>query len=217
MKIETILKNHPIIAILRNVDDEILPYYVESILDGGIHAGGIARNTSHASEQIKLLREKFGNDLLVGAGTSITKKRIESAREAGACFFLTPSVTKEILEYYVNLNLPVLPGVFSPSDVHLCLKYKIHTMKLFPACELPLSYIQSLKGPFENTNYVAVGGVSIDNLPQIFQAGFIGAGIGSNLIPQSYIEDKNWRAAAEHVRQYKKTAENLKSEIFFKE
>lgn len=207
MTIEDIIKANPLIGILRNVDADILPYYAESILNGGIKAVEVAMNTPDGAAQIAALRKRFGRDLLIGAGTAITTERIQTAVQAGASFFLTPSVTEENLTRLCACDIPVLPGVFSPSDVELCLRHGLHTFKLFPASDLPRSYIKSLKGPFSGTGYVAVGGVSLENLTGFFEAGFIGAGIGSSLIPRKYIDERDWTGAAEEVRRYQDKAE----------
>lgn len=209
MTMEEIIQKNPLIAILRNIENEILPYYTEAILNGGIHAVEVAMNTPNGAEQIRLLHDKFGSDILLGAGTVITQERIFSSLNAGASFFLTPSVTEENLSTLCKSPIPVLPGVLSPSDVELCLRYGLHTMKLFPAASLPASYIKNLKGPFSDTQYVAVGGVSLANLPDIFKAGFVGAGIGSSLIPQQFLDNRDWKGAAEAVRRCCEVAQNV--------
>lgn len=147
MNIENIIKKSPIIAIFRNVDDSILFSYAESLLNGGITAIEVALNSQNPIQQIKTLHEHFGADLTIGAGTAITQEKIINSKNAGASFFLTPSVNKTLLDYYYQMDLILLPRVFSPSDVALCLEYSYHTMKLFPAGDLPLSYIKTSKAP----------------------------------------------------------------------
>ncbi len=66
---------------------------------------------------------------------------------------------------------------------------------------MPRSYIKSLKGPFDGTEYVAVGGVTADNIRELLNQGFIGVGIGSNLIPKDMVKDSRWEAAAEYVSE----------------
>ena len=122
MDIKEIVTAHPIIAILRNIENTLLLPYVESILEGGIGAVEIAVNSPEAFEQIRLLRENFGSGLLVGAGTVTSEDRMQNSLDAGASFFLTPSVSEELLLQFKKLGLPVLPGVLSPSEVSLCLK-----------------------------------------------------------------------------------------------
>ena len=196
MDIKEIVTAHPIIAILRNIENTLLLPYVESILEGGIGAVEIAVNSPEAFEQIRLLRENFGSGLLVGAGTVTSEDRMQNSLDAGASFFLTPSVSEELLLQFKKLGLPVLPGVLSPSEVSLCLKYDMNIMKLFPAGELPLSYIRSLKGPFNTAEFVAVGGVNAGNM-----ASFFHAGIGSSLVPEDRLRARDWTYIRAHVKQ----------------
>ncbi|NLO09375.1 MAG: bifunctional 4-hydroxy-2-oxoglutarate aldolase/2-dehydro-3-deoxy-phosphogluconate aldolase [Clostridiales bacterium] len=197
-----IITKNPIIAILRNVPSDILIPYVSAVLDGGIKTLEIAMNTQNGAQQIYTIKKHFGDKIIIGAGTAITKERIDTALEAGAEFFLTPSVREDILQYFNQLGLPVLPGIMTPSDVDLCLKYGFDTFKLFPAGDLPMSYIKSLKGPFDTTEYVAVGGVTLENLSDFMNEGYIGVGIASNLIPKDYIQTRSWKEATDYVRKY---------------
>ncbi len=201
MNTKEIVTANPIIAILRNIESDLLLPYTESILEGGIGAVEIAANSEDAFRQIRLLKENFGSSVLIGAGTVINEERIQSSIDAGASFFLTPSVTEELLVHLHRLGLPVLPGVLSPSEVSLCLKYDMNIMKLFPAGELPLSYIRSLRGPFETAEFVAVGGVNAGNISSFFHAGFLGVGIGSSLVPKEKLISRDWKYIKEHIKQ----------------
>ena len=78
--------------------------------------------------------------------------------------------------------MPILPGVFTATDVGICLEYGYDTMKLFPAGDMPLGYVKSLKGPFDGTDYVAVGGVNLENIKDFLAAGYIVPEGGSNAV-----------------------------------
>jgi len=196
-----IIKDNPIISIIRNLPMELTIDYANAVYKGGIKVFEIACNSPHAYEQISLLHSHFGSDAIIGAGTVTDMERAQKARKAGAQFFLSPSTNATILEYAMQMEIPMLPGVMTPTDVEVCynLGYKVY--KLFPAASLPFNYIHNLKGPFDDTEYVAVGGVTKENLPLFFKNGFIGAGIGSNLVPKEYIASNNWEAAAQYVAE----------------
>lgn len=202
-------KDHKICAILRNVSDEIVVDYAKACVEGGVSQFEVAMNTPSAPWQITRLREYFGSSALVGAGTVITPQRCKQAHEAGAQFFLTPSAAVCTLEYCRKSGIPLLPGVMTPSDVGLCLEYGFDLMKLFPAGDLPAGYIKSLKGPFDGTDYVAVGGVTPDNIRTFFQNGFVGVGIGSNLFPKEYAAQRRWDLAAQAVAKLVEAASGV--------
>jgi 2-dehydro-3-deoxyphosphogluconate aldolase/(4S)-4-hydroxy-2-oxoglutarate aldolase len=87
----------------------------------------------------------------------------------------------------------------TPTDVSVCVRNGFRFLKLFPAGDLPSGYVKSLKGPFSDTNYVAVGGVSGANVRTFLSGGFSGVGIGSSLIPKELIDGNLWDAARERV------------------
>lgn len=197
-----ILQNNPICAIMRNVPMQKALPYANAAYRGGVKMFEVAMNTEDGAKQIELLRQEFGDEVYVGAGTVINEKRCRMAEEAGAQFFLTPNVAEVTLRYCKEREIPLLPGVFTPTDVGVCLDYGYTVMKLFPAGDMPMSYIKSLKGPFDTTDYAAVGGVKLENIADFMKAGYIGVGIGSNLIPKDMIAADDWDAAASYVKKY---------------
>jgi len=195
-----ILRENPICAILRHMPLEQTIPYAKAIYRGGIHMFEVATNSEMAYEQIRLLRKEFGETAWIGAGTVVNRERCEKAEEAGAQFFLTPSANCDTIKFCIDRHIPILPGVMTPTDVDVCLSYGIRTMKLFPAGQLTAGYIKSLKGPFDQTEYVAVGGVSERNIKSFFEQGFIGVGIGGCLIPEEMVRNQDWESAETHVR-----------------
>jgi 2-dehydro-3-deoxyphosphogluconate aldolase/(4S)-4-hydroxy-2-oxoglutarate aldolase len=97
----------------------------------------------------------------------------------------------------------LIPGIFSPSDVSLCLSYGYNLLKLFPANIFPLSYIRDLKGPFPQTEYIAVGGVNEKNYKNFLSAGYVGVGIGSNLFPKKFVLNNDWDSIRKIIVKYK--------------
>ena len=178
-----ILENNRICAIMRGVPLGKTLDYADAVYRGGVRMFEVAMNSGDAARQIELMRKHFGDNAYVGAGTVISAKRCEAAREAGAQFFLTPSATTGTMEF-----------------CRVCLEYGYTIMKLFPAGDMPPSYIKSLKGPFDGTEYVAVGGVDAGNIKTFLDNGFIGVGIGSNLMPKEYVKNDAWDKASEYVK-----------------
>lgn len=205
------VKEAPVCAILRNIPGEILRDYAEAVFDGGVRMFEVAMNSEDGPRQIERLKRQFENrpEVKIGAGTVTTPERCLEASLAGADFFLTPSVSEKTLEFCRIRNIPLLPGVMTPSDVAVCLEYGYTVMKLFPAGDLPAGYIDSLKGPFDGTDYVAVGGVNKENIQSFFKRGFLGVGIGSSLIPADLLKTRAWFQAGLHVRELVKSARSV--------
>ena len=195
----SLVSKHPLLAILRNVPLEKTIDYAEAAVRGGAPFFEVALNSPHALEQITMLRNHLGDRCTVGAGTAITVDRCRAALDAGAQFLLTPGTPLSVLEYCASNDIMLLPGVLTPVDVATCLEFGFSTMKLFPAGSMPRHYVKDLKGPFDNTNYMAIGGVSPANIRDFFDAGCISVGLASSLMPKEAVAANDWEACVAYV------------------
>lgn len=199
MDMYEVFAQNPLLAILRNVPKEITLDYAGAIRKGGVKVFEVALNSPDALEQIAMLRKAYGGECLIGAGTAITVERCQAALDAGAQFLLTPGTPVDVLAFCRDHNVMLLPGVMTPTDVAVSLQYGFKTMKLFPAGDLPRSYVKDLKGPYDDTNYIAIGGVTPDNIPEFRAAGCLGVGLASSLMPKDKAAARDWDACAEYV------------------
>jgi len=200
MDMYSIVSQNPLLGILRNVPKEKTLDYAEAAVRGGVAFFEVALNSPDALAQITMLRTHFGDRCLVGAGTAITVERCRAAMAAGAQFLLTPGTPLDVLSYCAAQNIPLLPGVLTPTDVAVCLEYGYRTMKLFPAGSMPKGYLKDLKGPFDDTHYMAIGGVNPDNIRQMLDAGYLSIGLASSLMPKAAVEANDWQACEDYVR-----------------
>lgn len=200
MDMKNIVEKNPLLAIMRNVPMKKTVDYAQAIINGGVTFFEVALNTPHAFEQIELLSKTFGDKALIGAGTAITVERAKKAIDSGASFLLTPGTPIDVFEYCSKKDLMLLPGVLTPTDVAVSLQYGFSTMKMFPAGDMPMAYVKSLKGPFDNTEYVAIGGVSPTNIKTFLQSGYLGVGLGSNMMPKEAVANGDWEQGTEYVK-----------------
>ena len=199
MDMYEVFAQNPLLAILRNVPKEITLDYAGAIRNGGVKVFEVALNSPDALEQIAMLRKAYGGECLIGAGTAITVERCQAALDAGAQFLLTPGTPVDVLAFCRDHNVMLLPGVMTPTDVAVSLQYGFKTMKLFPAGDLPRSYVKDLKGPYDDTNYIAIGGVTPDNIPEFRAVGCLGVGLASSLMPKDKVKARDWDACAAYV------------------
>ena len=200
LDLEQAMREHPILGILRNIPLEKTIYYANSAIHGGVSFFEVALNSPHALQQIEILRNAFGMQCLVGAGTAVTPNLCQQAVAAGAQFLLTPGTPREVLHYCREHEIALLPGVLTPTDVANSLEYGYHVMKLFPAGSMPMHYIKNLKGPFDKTQYMAIGGINADNAADYLRAGYLSVGLASALMPKSAVAAGDWQACENWVR-----------------
>lgn len=204
MKLLKSIKDDGLIVIIRNISDEDLIEVAESAYRGGARVFEVSLNQEQSYQQIKKLKEYFTNkDVLIGAGTVTNKEKAIKSHQLNADFFLTPGICKEVLDYSKEFKIPIIPGVFSPSEFQYCIENELKLLKLFPANSVKMNYIKNLRGPYNDFDVMAVGGVTEENLDEFLEAGHIGVGMGSSLLKKDDIKEKKWINIEERVKRVK--------------
>ena len=196
-----IIKNNPVIAIMRDIPDEVIYPYILSLYAGGIKAFEISFSNEYAEHQIQWLKGKLPENVKLGAGTIVNEELAKKAEAAGADFMLSPSCDECAMRYCSDRKIPMLPGVFTPSDVSRALAYGYDLLKMFPAKYLEKGYLKALKGPFPEVDYVAVGGVTIENIKEYLNMGYCGVGIGNGLVNPDSLKNAEWEQITVMVKQ----------------
>ena len=191
--------NSKITGIFRNIDESKILRTAGILIQNNIDTFEVSYNSHDAIKQIKLLKKHYPK-AKIGAGTILNTEDLKKIAKAEPDFIFTPSINKEVLEYSQKNNINLIPGVFSPSEVALCLNYGFKLLKLFPAENLSETYIKNLKGPFNNAEFIAVGGVSQNNILSFFKMGYIGVGMGSSLIKNEFLKNDDWESLDKHIK-----------------
>lgn len=181
----------------------------EALIAGGLPLAEVTFRTSAAEEAIREMR-KFP-EMLVGAGTITSVDQAKAACEAGAVFLVTAGFNKAVTEFAVKNNVPIFPGVCTPTEMMLLLEYNLPVAKFFPAEQYGgLSTIKALSGPFPGMKFMPTGGINEKNILDYLAAPQIVACGGSWMVKESLINnhqfDEIQRLAAEAVQLVKKAA-----------
>lgn len=205
------IRRDGLVVIIRNIATEDILETVESLYEGGARVFEVALNSRDCYKQIKMLKEEYKDKIIIGAGTVINMERAEAAHEAGADFYLTPGLDDGVLRYSLENSIPVIPGVFTPSEVQKCLGMGFTFLKLFPANSLHMNYVNNLKGPYDEFDVMAVGGVSEENLQEFLNAGHTAAGMGGKLVDKELIAKKDWNGLTQRVQRVREILDRHKA------
>lgn len=181
----TLEKAEGLLAVVRGESRSAALEVVGALIEGGVLGIEITLTTPEAPQVIRDLDEEYGDDILLGAGTVITREQVEQAAEAGATFLVSPGCDPELLPAMLGTGLLVLPGVLTPSEIMLARRLGAQAMKLFPGSSGGTSYLRALRGPFPGVPFVPTGGVSLENIVDWFAAGAFAVGAGGALAPSS--------------------------------
>ena len=158
------IKKCGIIPVIKLDDpNDALPL-CKALADGGIFAAEITFRTDAAEESIRRVSAEMP-EMLLGAGTVLNIETAEKAAAAGAKFIVSPGFNPIVVDYCVNKNIPIVPGVCTPSDVEAGLSRGLTTLKFFPAeAAGGLKMLKAMAAPYTMISFMPTGGIDRDNL-----------------------------------------------------
>lgn len=150
------------VVVLEDVNDA--EKLADALVKGGLPCAEVTFRTKAAEESIRVMAEKYP-DMLVGAGTVLTTEQVDKAVAAGAKFIVSPGFDTEIVDYCMEKEIPVLPGVVTPSEAAQAVKRGLKVVKFFPAEQFGgVPTIKALAAPYTMLKFMPTGGVSVNNL-----------------------------------------------------
>ena len=170
----------------------------EVLLAAGTPVMEVTLNTTDALGAIAALRQQFGDQLIVGAGTVRTAEQLQQTVAAGAQFTVAPNLDLATVDQAHQHDLLHLPGVFTPTEVQTAFVAGCRMVKLFPSEIVGPRYLKALRAPLDDVDLVPTGGITPENIADYVRAGAAAAGIGSALVtgPNQSLDDLAARARA---------------------
>ena len=196
-----------LIAVIRAEGPEEAVQMAGALLAGGLPAVELTFSTPGAVEALVEVRKRYGDAVLIGAGTIREPAQAEAAAHAGADFLVSAHLRPDILAAMIATGLPVAPGVFTPSEVAQALDAGAQVVKLFPASTGGPRHLRALRGPFPGLRVIPTGGIGIDDLPAWFDAGALAVGIGGELTPRRLVVEGRWDEITTLARQFAAAAD----------
>ncbi|MDR1377561.1 MAG: bifunctional 4-hydroxy-2-oxoglutarate aldolase/2-dehydro-3-deoxy-phosphogluconate aldolase [Synergistaceae bacterium] len=159
----------------------------KALLAGDIPVAEVTFRTDAAEESIRKLSAELP-DLLVGAGTVTTIDQAKRAVAAGAKFIVSPGFNPTVVQYCVDSEIPITPGVNSPSQIEQGLELGLTVLKFFPAEQSGgIEMLKAFAGPYVNVKYIPTGGVNVKNMVDYLSFGKVLAVGGSWMVKPELI------------------------------
>ena len=207
------LKRDKLVVIARGIPTDVLLRAAEACVEAGVaflestfdHRldDPIGDNTA----KIAALVREFAGRLRIGAGTVLTAEEARAARDAGAEYIISPDTDPEVIAETKRLGLASIPGAFTPTEIKRAWSLGADIVKLFPADDAGLHYVQNLKGPLPHIPLMATGGVNPQTIPDFARTGFAAFGTGITILRPDLIAARDYVGirglAAAHVAAIK--------------
>lgn len=186
------LRDTGVIAVIRAPGPTEALRGVEALVDGGVTGIEITFSTPAAPEVIATLAARYGEHILLGAGTILTTAQSAAAVDAGARFLVSPGCLDDLAAAMTASGRTTLLGALTPSEVMTATALGADAVKLFPSSLGGVGYLRSLRGPFPDVPLVPTGGVDADNLGAWLDAGALAVGAGGDLCSPADLMAGRW-------------------------
>lgn len=178
----TLLREHPIIAVLRARDAADYDAVIDVLVENGVRSIELTLSTPRTFEHLPNLVTRGGADVEIGLGTITTLEQAQRAIDAGANYLVTPVTNLDIVALAVRSGVPIFPGGLTPTELHSAWQAGATAVKIFPAQTVGPQYGSHLRGPFPELQFVPSGGITLVDIPLWLRAGALAVSLGGPLI-----------------------------------
>lgn len=189
-------------AVIRAPSADLALEAASVLIAQGISAIEVTFSTPDAAKAIEKCIDRHGDEALIGAGTVVTKDHVDSARQAGAEFLVSPGTHGDPVDAMVSTGLLTMAGILTPTEILQALQHNVHVMKVFPGSLGGPGYLSALRGPFPDLKFMPTGGVSATNLGEWLAHGAFAVGAGSDLIPATSLASRDFDEIAARATRY---------------
>jgi 2-dehydro-3-deoxyphosphogluconate aldolase/(4S)-4-hydroxy-2-oxoglutarate aldolase len=171
-----------------------------ALLSGGLPIAEITFRTAGAVEALRRITRE-NPEMFAGAGTVLNVRQAEQARKAGAHFVVSPGLNRAVVDYCLEHDVPVYPGVATASEIEAALEMGLNLLKLWPIETLGgVPFLQLLAGPFGGVEFNPSGGITAATFESYLGLKNVVACGGSWMAPQDLIASKQWDRIRDGVR-----------------
>ena len=164
----------------------------DALCAGGMPVAEVTFRAAGAADAIRIMVEAHP-EMIVGAGTVMTKEHVDQTIAAGGKFIVTPGLDEEIVRYCQEKGITCFPGCTTPTDYHTAFRLGLEVLKFFPAEQSGgLAKIKAMAGPFPMFKVMPTGGISLKNLAEYASCPVICACGGSYMVTADLIDNGKW-------------------------
>ncbi len=172
----------PLVAIIRGVTPGEAVAIGEALVEGGIRIIEVPLNSPQPLSSVERLAERFGDEVLIGAGTVLRVEDVAQVRGAGGRLVVSPNTNLAVIRATVAAGMVSSPGVFTPSEAFTALENGAHALKLFPAEAASPQVVKAIRAVLpKEVRLLVVGGVTPESVNGWLDAGANGFGLGGGI------------------------------------
>ena len=203
-----------VVPVVRTASAESAIQSIEAVYRGGIRAAEITMTVPGAVRALEKIADKFGDKIVLGAGTVLDPETARVCMLAGAQFFVTPNLKPATIEMVKRYSKVILPGALTPTEVLTAWEAGADAVKVFPCGAVGgPKYIKALRGPFPQIEMIPTGGVNLETTGEFLKAGACAVAVGAELIDAATISAGKYEIFEERARQYLAVVQKTRGEL----
>jgi 2-dehydro-3-deoxyphosphogluconate aldolase / (4S)-4-hydroxy-2-oxoglutarate aldolase len=192
-----------VVPVVRASSAEEAMQVIEAIRAGGVPVLEITMTVPRAVRVIEQVADRYGDEVVVGAGTVLDAETARACILAGATFVVSPSLNLATIEMCKRYSVVVTPGALTPTEVVTAWAAGADAVKIFPCSAMGgAKYLKSLKAPLPQVEMIPTGGVSLATAAEFIQAGAFALGVGADLVDTKAIRAGQPEKVTEAARAY---------------
>jgi 2-dehydro-3-deoxyphosphogluconate aldolase/(4S)-4-hydroxy-2-oxoglutarate aldolase len=204
------LRAHRLVPVVAIRDAEAATGLSEALVAGGLPLIEITLRTEAAPAALK--RASAVKGIAIAAGTVTTPDQVKLAVDCGARMIISPGLNTRVVEYCVAQNIPVVPGVCTPTEIETARNYGLKTLKFFPAEAYGgVKTLKALGDVYKDFSFVPTGGVNLQNLGDYLKLPIVMACGGSWMVPGAAIDARRFDEIEGLVRDAVRLVKSLGS------
>ena len=189
----------PVIPVIVIKDAAKAEGLARALVSGGLPVLEVTLRSEAALDAIRAMSTVEGGH--VGAGTVLTPDDAKRAKDAGAKFAVSPGLTDRLIAACEDLELPLLPGAVTASEVMRAADAGFDMLKFFPAEAVGgAPALKSLAGPLPKISFCPTGGVSPQNARDYLGLPNVDCVGGSWIVTDADVAAENWQAIEARAR-----------------
>jgi 2-dehydro-3-deoxyphosphogluconate aldolase/(4S)-4-hydroxy-2-oxoglutarate aldolase len=191
-----------VVAIVRLDDYSSAVDMVKALQAGGIQAVEFTYTNPRAGEAISAAAHAAGHEVAIGAGTVLDPETARMAILQGASFIVTPTLNVETIRLCNRYSVPTVIGSLTPTEILTAWEHGATFVKVFPASSVGPRYLKDVRGPLPQVKLIPTGGVTRDNTGEFIRAGAEAVAVGSNLVEQQIVAERDWTTLTGRARTF---------------
>lgn len=202
------LKQHRFVGILRHIRPEYALQAARAMYRGGVRIFEITFDPSRPNSReetggvIGMLRDHFGPEVSVGAGTVLSVDFARAAWEAGAEFIVAPNTDGQVIAFTKEKGMLSIPGAYTPTEIMQAWNLGADMVKIFPILPDGEAYLKNVISPLSHIPFMVTGGINPQTVEKYLALGATAVAAGATIVTRELVEAGEYDTIRDNARRH---------------